>query len=241
MKLSWILLLVGAVAGGAPAAAGRWPSDSFDTEGGKLVITFFGHASLMLEYGGTVVQVDPVGQYADYGTLPGADLILVTHEHQDHLDPSAIAKLVKPGTEILLNGAARARLGKGTPLAYGEKRSVGPFTVEALPAYNTSADRLSFHPKGRDNGYLVTVGGKRIYIAGDTEDTPEMRALRDIDIAFLPMNLPYTMTPEQVAAAAKAFRPKVLYPYHYGSTDPEKLVRLLAGEAGIAVRIRPLR
>jgi L-ascorbate metabolism protein UlaG (beta-lactamase superfamily) len=110
-----------------------------------------------------------------------------------------------------------------------------------VPAYNLAhkrPDGQPFHPRGNGNGYILTFGNVRVYVAGDTEDTPEMRALRGIDIAFLPMNLPYTMTPEMVADAARAFRPRILYPYHFGQTDPQALVRLLSDDAGIEVRVR---
>ena len=129
-------------------------------------------------------------------------------------------------------------------LANGESGTWAVVRVEALPAYNLEhkrPDGAPFHPKGEGNGYLLTMGGKRIYVAGDTENIPEMAALKDIDIAFLPMNLPYTMTPEMVAAAARTFRPKILYPYHYGDTDPQKLVELLKDLPAIEVRVRNLR
>jgi L-ascorbate metabolism protein UlaG (beta-lactamase superfamily) len=242
MRLVPILMLAAAAI--IPAHAQetkKYESDSFDVGGGRnLRISFFGHASLMLETGDAVIYVDPVRQYADFSALPKADLILVTHEHGDHLDPAAIAQVKKADTRIVLNAASRSKLGEGKALGYGESLSLGSLTVTAMPAYNLSPDRLQFHPKGRDNGYILAIGNKRIYIAGDTEDTPEMRALTGIDIAFLPMNLPYTMTPAQVASAAKAFRPAILYPYHFGDTDPKKLAELLKGETGIEVRIRRL-
>ena len=214
--------------------------DSFDAEGGPIHISFIGHGTLMLEHAGLVVHVDPVSAEADYTALPKADLILVTHEHSDHLDPKAIAAVRKQGTVMVLNPGAQAKLGEGTALANGESTSVLGIRIEALPAYNTTAGRDRYHPKGRDNGYLLTIGGKRIYIAGDTEVIPEMKALRNIDIAFLPMNQPYTMTPQQVAEAARAFRPRILYPYHYSNTNTAELVELLKGEKDIEVRIRKL-
>jgi L-ascorbate metabolism protein UlaG (beta-lactamase superfamily) len=213
-------------------------SDEFEGADGRIRITFIGHATMMLEYRGAVVHVDPVGVYADYAKMPKADIIIVTHEHQDHFGPKAIAALKKPGTSIVANEAVRASLGTGRALSGGQALEVGGIGIAALPAYNLSPDRLQFHPKGRDNGYVLSIGGKRIYIAGDTEDTPEMRSLGDIDIAFLPMNLPYTMTPRQVASAAKAFRPKVLYPYHFGETDTRELVDLMRDSPDIEVRIR---
>jgi len=215
-------------------------SDSFDLAGGKLTVTFIGHATLMLEYAGKVIHVDPVSQYADYAALPKADIILVTHNHGDHLDAAAIRAVSTPGTVLVANAESVKQLGSGLPLRHGESRSVAGIQVTAVPAYNTSVGRDRFHPAGRDNGYILELGGRRIYIAGDTEDTAEMKALRDIWIAFLPMNQPYTMTPAQVASAAKAFRPAILYPYHFGQTDTAELVELLKAEKGIEVRIRKL-
>ncbi len=215
-------------------------TDSFPLPGGSLKITFLGHGTLMLDYNGWIIHVDPVSAEADYAALPPADLILITHEHGDHLDPAAVARITRPGTVIVANPASTDKLSGAVALRNGESRTVGSVKIEAIPAYNTSAGRNRFHPKGRDNGYLLTIAGKRLYIAGDTEDTPEMKALRNIDIAFLPMNQPYTMTPEQVAKAARAFKPRLLYPYHYGDTDPDRLAALLEGK-GVEVRVRSLQ
>jgi L-ascorbate metabolism protein UlaG (beta-lactamase superfamily) len=215
--------------------------DSFDIGGKKLTIGFIGHGSIVLEYDKTVIQVDPYGKLADYATLPKADIILVTHEHPDHLDPDAVAKVTKPGTLIIANAKAAAQLPKAVTMANGDTKKIGAIEIKAVPAYNTTPERLQFHPKGNVNGYILTIGGKKIYIAGDTEDIPEMRALKDIYIAFLPMNLPYTMTPEQVAEAAKAFRPRILYPYHRYESDPDRVVELLKNEKDIEVRIRKMK
>lgn len=225
----------------SPVPTSRPKTDEFNYGKNKLTISFLGHATLMFYFNGTIIHVDPVGQYADYATLPKADLILITHAHPDHLDKSAITQIEKKGTMILLNQESFNNLKKGTMLANGQKWEGQGITVEAVPAYNTTKGHLQYHPKGRDNGYVVTLGSKRIYLAGDTEDIPEMAALKDIDIAFLPMNQPYTMLPEQVARAAKMFKPAILYPYHYGKTDPEKLVPLLADTPQIELRIRDLR
>ncbi len=237
LPLAVMAVLPAALAGGQSG----FESDSFETPGGPLTLTFIGHGTLQLQLGGTVVHVDPVGEYADYSRLPKADLLLITHEHGDHLDAAAVAGARKADTVILANENAARKVQGATAIRGGQAREVRGIRVEAVAAYNTSPGRERFHPKGRDNGYILTLGGKRVYIAGDTEDTPEMKALRDIDIAFLPMNQPYTMTPEQAAAAAKAFRPKVLYPYHYGDTDAGRLKTLLQKEGGIEVRVRRLR
>ena len=235
-----ILLLVG---GTMASAQGKFEKDVIKTKAGDLEITFIGHGTLMFAFGGKIVHVDPVGQYADYSKLPQADLILITHEHGDHLDPKVVATLRRPETKIVANPAAAGKLPGAAVLKNGEKKTAAGFQIEAVAAYNLVHKRESgepFHPKGRDNGYVFTFGDKRVYVAGDTENHPEMKALKGIDIAFLPMNLPYTMTPEMVADAAQAFKPRILYPYHYGKTDPAKLVGLLKDNKEIEVRVRKM-
>jgi L-ascorbate metabolism protein UlaG (beta-lactamase superfamily) len=235
-----ILLIVGT---GVVQAQGKFDQDIVKTGAGDLTITCIGHGTVMFTFGGKVIQVDPVGQYADYGKLPKADLILITHEHRDHLDPKAVAALDKPGTQIVLTQAAAGQVPGGMVMKNGEVKTVAGLTIEAVPAYNLVHKRDSgepFHPKGQGNGYIITFGDKRVYVAGDTENTPEMKALKNIDIAFLPMNLPYTMTPEMVADAARAFKPKILYPYHFGKTDTARLVALLQDQPEIEVRLRRL-
>jgi len=223
---------------------GKVETDVIKTRAGDLAITFIGHGTLMFNFGGKVIHVDPVGQYADYRKLPKADLILLTHEHHDHLDPKAVELLRKPDTKIVVNEAGASQVPGGIVMKNGETKTVAGFKIEAVPAYNLVHLRqpgVPFHPKGIGNGYLITFGDKKVYVAGDTENTPEMKALTGIDIAFLPMNLPYTMTPEMVADAARAFKPKVLYPYHFGSTDTTRLVDLLKDHPEIEVRIRKLQ
>ncbi len=228
----------------------KYPSDIIETRNGKeLKITFFGHGSIAFGYDGHWYYVDPVSDFADYSTLPKADVIVVTHEHGDHLDAKAIATLWTPGTVVIGNATAIEAFGLGIVLAHGEVvESLGEGTeavrVEAVPAYNTSPEKLGFHPQARlHNGYVFTFGGTWVYVAGDTEPIPEMTELHGMDIVFLPVNLPYTMTEEQAAQAVKTIRPKIFYPYHYGRTDHktdlEKLQKLLEG-TGIEVRIRPL-
>lgn len=232
-----LLGLTGTVHAAEPTA------DVVETSGGPLVIVCIGHSSLRFEYGGKTVYVDPFGKVGDYAAMPPADLVLVTHEHYDHLDPDALAKVAGPQTPVILNGAGLEKLGRGTVLTNGQSTRVLGIGIQAVPAYNLVHKRENgepFHPKGRGNGYLLTFGDTRVYVAGDTEDIPEMAELKPVDIAFLPMNLPYTMTPEMTAKAARLLQPKVLYPYHYGETDPQRLVQLLAG-SGIEVRVRPLR
>ncbi len=224
------------------AFAATRETDTFKTTEGKTVtITAIKHASLRIQYDGLEIQVDPVAKYApetDYSKFPKADVILVTHEHFDHFDRGAIAALKKDGTQVFANPAVQKMLGSGTALTNGEQRVIAKgIKLDAVPAYNTTPGHTQFHPKGRDNGYVLTMGGLRIYIAGDTEDIPEMVNLKDIDVAFLPCNQPYTMTPEQVAKAARTIKPKVLFPYHYSQTPIKQVADHLAG-SGIDVRIR---
>lgn len=217
--------------------------DTIRTDRGNLVITFIGHGSLMMHYGGRTIHIDPWSRLADYGSLPKADCLLLTHEHGDHCDIQAIGKIRTDSTVLILTGACAEKVKGGTVMRNGDRRVVFDFTVEAVPAYNLRhkrEDGTPYHPKGSGNGYVLSFGHTRVFVAGDTENTPEMKSLTDIDVAFLPMNLPYTMVPEMVADAAKAFRPKILYPYHYGTTDPIKLVDLLRDVKGIDVRVRKM-
>ena len=224
--------------GVASAQQKKFAEDVFPAQGGDIRITFIGHGTLMITYADKVIHVDPVSMYADYATLPKADLILVTHEHGDHLDSKAIQSVATSKTVLITNQAAAKNLSNASVMGNGGTRSVIGITIDAVPAYNPEKQ---FHPKGNGNGYVLTLGDKRVFVAGDTENVPEIKELKNIDIAFLPMNLPFTMTPEQVADTAKAMRPKILYPYHFGETDTNELVRLMESEKGIEVRIRELK
>ncbi|MEN8116407.1 MAG: MBL fold metallo-hydrolase [Bacteroidota bacterium] len=223
--------------------ASNFEKDVFKTSEGDLTITFIGHGTLMMEFEGKVIHIDPVARYADYSTLPKADLILVTHEHGDHLDPKTIDLLKKESTKIVLTKICTEKH-KGTDIIKnGDSGKFAGLKVEAVPAYNMvhkRADGNPFHPKGEGNGYVIEFGDKKVYVAGDTENIPEMTDLKNIDIAFLPMNLPYTMTPEMVTDAANSFKPKVLYPYHFGNTNTNELVELMKNQNNIEVRIRKL-
>ncbi len=221
--------------------ADEYEQDTFRTRSGKEVtITFIKHGSLMLTYEGKYIQVDPVTMFADFSTFPKADFILVTHEHADHLDAKAIEALTKDNTRLILNPSSGKILGKGEEIRNGERLQLtDDIELDAVPAYNTTPGREQYHPRHRDNGYILTIDGLRIYIAGDTEDIPEMSELKAIDIAFLPVNQPYTMTVEQAVRAAKMFSPKVLYPYHFSETNVKPIQTQLEN-SGIDVRIRKM-
>ncbi len=225
-------------------AQSDFETDTVPTTAGDLQMTFIGHATLLFEFNGLAIHIDPVSRYADYSKMPKADIVLVTHEHGDHLDPKAIDQIKKDGTAIICTQTCAEKLGYGIVMKNGDVRTVQGIKIEAVPAYNLVHKRDNgqpFHPKGVGNGYVLTFGDKRIYIAGDTENIPEMKNLNNIDIAFLPMNLPYTMTPEMVADAVKMFHPKILYPYHYGDTDVNKLLVLLKDQKNIEIRVRQLQ
>lgn len=218
--------------------------DLIKTSEGDLEITFIGHGTLMFSFGGKVIHVDPWIRQSDYAGFPKADLILLTHEHSDHLDPEALKLLRGEKTVAVLTETCAEQVGGGVVMKNGETKTLAGLKIEAVPAYNMvhmRSENTPFHPKGVGNGYVITFGDKRVYVAGDTENTPEMKALTRIDCAFLPMNLPYTMTPEMVADAANAFRPKILYPYHYGETDTSKILDLMKDAKDVAVRIRKMK
>jgi L-ascorbate metabolism protein UlaG (beta-lactamase superfamily) len=215
------------------------PPDRIPATGGDITVAPLNHATLQLTWSGHVIDVDPVGQ-ADYTGLAAPDIILITDIHGDHLDPATIAKVRKATTKIVAPAAAAAKLEGAVVMANGDTQTIDGIAIAAVPMYNLTRGPAAgqlFHDKGRGNGYVVTLGGKRIYIAGDTEGIPEMRALRNIDVAFVPMNLPYTMTPAEAADAVKAFAPKIVYPYHSRGQDTAAFAELLKG-TGIDVRLR---
>jgi L-ascorbate metabolism protein UlaG (beta-lactamase superfamily) len=211
---------------------------TFSTSAGDVKITPLYHASALIEAGGKVIYIDPA-KPAKLSGLPKADLILITDIHQDHMDPASIAEISKPGTEILAPSAVVKTVTTAKPIANGETKTWEQWSIEAIPMYNLKrgpAPGKLYHDKGRGNGYVLTFGGKRFYFSGDTEGVPEMRALKNIDVAFVCMNLPYTMPPEEAADAVKAFHPKVVIPYHYRGSDLSVFQKGLEG-TGIEVKL----
>jgi L-ascorbate metabolism protein UlaG (beta-lactamase superfamily) len=210
--------------------------DMLATSAGDLTIHPVQHASLALKLGDTVLYIDPAE--ADFSALPAPSGILITHAHGDHYNAEALEKLAAGGVPLIVNEDVFSKLpeslkAQATALANGATGEIANIPVAAVPAYNTSADRLQYHPQGVGNGYVLSFGDQQVYVAGDTEDVPEMRALTNIALAFLPMNLPYTMAVEQAADAVKAFRPGIVYPYHFGDSDTAKFAELVGDAADV--------
>lgn len=228
---------------GLPIVTDEYETDTFTTKSGKtLTLHALVHSSIRMDYDGKTIYIDPVTKLGDktidLAEMPKADYILITHEHFDHLGKDAIELLTIDRTQLITNQSCKDILGYGTVMANGDKLQLADdIEIEAVPAYNTTEGRQNFHPKGRDNGFVLTLDGLRVYVAGDTEDIPEMSEIEDIDIAFLPCNQPYTMTVEQLVRAAKTVKPKVLFPYHYSQTDVTGIPAQLEGD-GVDVRIR---
>ena len=229
---------------GIYAAAAK--TDIIPTSEGDLKITLIGHGTIMFEYGGKIIHVDPWTKVGDYTSLPKADLVLITHHHRDHLDPAALELIAKDNTIIVMTQKCAEQIEgmSWSPIlmANGDKKTSCGFSIEAIPAYNLVHKRESgdpFHPKGEGNGYIITFGDKRIYVAGDTENTPEMKALKGIDAAFIPMNLPYTMDSKMAADAVKAFKPRLVYPYHTRSKEGDQVagfIELMKGFDEVIIR-----
>lgn len=229
--------------GGQPASWQELPApDVVRTSHGDLSIQPVNHASLVLTYGGKVIYIDPVGGGSErYQNLPKPDLIVITDVHGDHMNAATVNALVSPTTRIIAPAAVRAGLTPNLqtrvlPLQNGQSLEWEGITFEAVAMYNVTPERTQLHPHGRGNGYVITFADKRVYVAGDTEPTPEMAALRDIDIAFLPMNQPFTMTPQQAADAVRSFRPRTVYPYHHRGTDIAEFARLVGNAAEVRQR-----
>ena len=241
---SSIVFAVAMFGGLTGVAAAQITGDAVETLRGDLIIHPLDHATFVMGWNGKAIYVDPVGGAERFAGLPTPDLILVTDMHGDHLDAETLSAIATPQTRIVAPAAVTEQLpaslmGQTNALANGGTRVFDDIRVEGVPMYNLTEERLQFHDNGRGNGYVVTMGGTRVYIAGDTEDVPEMRDLKNIDVAFVPMNLPYTMTEEQAASGVNAFNPDVVYPYHYGDSDVEKFKTLVeAGDGNTEVRLR---
>lgn len=241
-KLFLTLCFVGCALSATLPVRAQNQTDVLKTPNGKEVkFTCIKHASIQIEYDGMFFYFDPVTglkPQTDFTTMPRANYIFITHEHADHFDRMALTQLVSTNTVVFSNPNVGQKYRQSRVMNNGDKVTFGnDMSLEAVPAYNTTPGREKFHPKGRDNGYILTLDGLRIYVAGDTEDITEMQDLKDIDVAFLPCNQPYTMTTDQLARAAKTIKPKVLFPYHYSDTPVNKVKLLLSG-TGIDVRIR---
>ncbi|WP_316014776.1 MBL fold metallo-hydrolase [Roseobacter sp. HKCCA0434] len=230
--------LTGAMVLPYAAMAQGGESHSYATDGGEVVIHPVDHASFVMETPGLVIYNDPVGEAARYAEYPAPDLILVTHEHGDHYNVQTLRGIVTDTTKLIVNPGVFRMLpddlkARAMMLSNGDTTHAGPYYVAAVPAYNITEDRLQYHPQGRDNGYVLTVDGLRVYIAGDTENVPEMAHLEEIDIAFLPMNLPYTMDVAQAADAVAMINPRVVYPYHYRGSDIDAFTRMVGADAEV--------
>lgn len=230
-----VALMAGAV---VLFAQGGKTTETFQTKAGVVRITPIQHASTLIQAGEQTLYLDP--SQGSYEGLPKADLILITDIHGDHMSPKVIAALRGSSTVILAPEAVSKTVTEATVIRNGESKKVGKWSIEAVPAYNLQRGPEPgklFHDKGRGNGYILSYGGTRFYFSGDTEGVPEMRSLKNIDVAFLSMNLPYTMPPQEAAEAVKAFKPGIVYPYHYRNSDLSVFEKALAG-SGVDVRIR---
>ena len=242
LALAALALLLGPT-GPSAFAADKLTGDVVPAADGELIIHPVNHATFVMGWNDQVIYVDPVGGGKRFDGLPRPGLILLTHEHGDHLSAETLLAVAGEKTVLVAPPSVAKRLpeklrAQTVVLTNGETKSVAGISIEAVPMYNTTPEHLKFHPKGIGNGYIVTLGGKRVYISGDTEDIPEMRALKNIDVAFICMNQPYTMTEEQAASAVRAFKPKVVYPYHSRGSDLEKFKNLVDADSGVEVRLR---
>jgi len=229
------------------AGAAEHSGNTFPTDGGEIVVHPVSHASMWMETPAGVIYVDPVGDASDYEDAPDPDLILITHEHGDHYAPELLAEISAGKTQMIANPAVYDMMpdemkAMTQSIANGDSTDALGIDIEAVPAYNITEGRENFHPQGRDNGYILNIDGVRVYISGDTEGTPEMRALEEIDVAFVCMNLPFTMGAEQAADAVAEFSPAFVYPYHYrgrdgGTQDPEAFAQMLS-DAGAETEVK---
>jgi L-ascorbate metabolism protein UlaG (beta-lactamase superfamily) len=241
--IAFVAIFLSFLANNKAADFFQHPNGAIESFDGKQAAVFpLFHGTVMLQFGDYTVYVDPVSPEKLEG-FPKANLILVTHHHGDHLNVETITKLSTDSTIVICNGKSAEKLPAAKVMANSDKMTAGPLLVEAVPAYNLVRERepgVKYHPKGEGNGYVLSYGSGKIYIAGDTENVPEMANLKNITIAFLPVNLPYTMTPEDLKKAVEMFKPKIVYPYHQGSADMQEVARLLKDVKGVEARILPL-
>lgn len=226
------------------AAQNQFESDTIKTSSGDIKMTFIGHASLLFTFNNMIIHIDPVNRYADYSKMPKADLILVTHHHGDHFDQKAIEQIMKPNSYLIFTETCAKRINTGIVIKNVDVKEIKGLKVKTVPAYNIVHKRDNgelFHPKGVGNGYMIIFGGKKVYVAGDTENIPEMQNLSGIYCAFLPMNIPYTMTPKMISEAVRMFNPQILYPYHYGNTNVNELIKLLKEKKDCEIRIMKMQ
>lgn len=235
--LLWVLRLAAAEAGTT------LPGDRIPTPEGEWIVHPIQRATFALGWQNHVIYVDPVGGANRFAALPRPDLVLITDIHGDHFSVETLQAVCTPATRLVAPPAVAERIPDSlrkatTILTNGASTQLLGLTIQAVPMYNLTPERLQYHPRGRGNGYLITAGSSRVYISGDTEDIPEMRSLRDIHIAFVCMNLPYTMSVEQAADAVRSFRPRIVYPYHYRGSDLERFRALVGQDAGVEIRLR---
>ena len=225
------------------AHAAAHTGNTFETNAGEITVHPVDHASFVMETPKGTIYVDPVGDAANYADFPAPDFILITHEHGDHYNADTLNALIAEGTQMLTNPAVFEMLPDGlkekaSEVGNGATHTWNDLAIEAIPAYNITEDRKQFHPEGRDNGYILNFDGFRVYVSGDTEDTPEMRDLTDIDLAFVCMNLPFTMDARAAASAVAEFKPTYVYPYHYrgrdgGTQDPQEFAKMVGSDVEV--------
>jgi L-ascorbate metabolism protein UlaG (beta-lactamase superfamily) len=237
------LALLFGMCGASALAADKLTGDSLPAEGGDLIIHPVNHGTFVMGWNDKVIYVDPVGGGKRFDGLPRPGLILLTHTHGDHLSVETLQAVAGEKTVLVAPPSVAGQLpeklrAQTVVLTNGETKSVAGISIEAVPMYNTTPERAKYHSRGSGNGYVVTLGGRRVYVSGDTEDIPEMRALKNIDVAFVCINQPYTMTEEQAASAVRDFKPKMVYPYHFRGSDLEKFKKLVGADRGVEVRLR---